>query len=84
MSLSLELDPGTAELHLIAGERFVMRATRSAAPGTPLRGRIVGSNEVLDLKVARCVRQGDGEFEIEGRLVNLPRTQRALLSERLA
>jgi hypothetical protein len=80
MSLSLTLPAGaSAELCRVDGERFLMRATRAYAPGTPLKASVDGTSEVLDLKVARSVRTTDGDFNVDGRLVNLTRAQRLLI-----
>jgi hypothetical protein len=83
MTVALTLEGGTATLMRVDGERFTMLATLSAAPGTPLRASIDGTSETLDLKVARCIRRGEGSFELEGRLVNLTRVQRACIAERM-
>jgi hypothetical protein len=82
MSVQLEFDGGgSATLVRVEGERFAIVADRAAAPGTPLRARIAG--ETLELKVSRCVRREDGSFAMDGRLVNLTRTLRRVLSARL-
>jgi hypothetical protein len=80
MSLPLTLPAGaSAELCRVDGERFLMRATRAYAPGTPLKASVDGTGEVLDLKVARSVRTSEGSFNVDGRLVNLTRAQRTLI-----
>lgn len=82
-SIALTLPGAKANLERVDGERFVMIASRAYAPGTPLAAAVDGTTEVLDLKVARSVRRAADAFAVEGRLVNLTRTQRELLASRL-
>jgi hypothetical protein len=78
MSLAVTFEDGTGEMVRVEGERFAMVASRAFAPGTPLAVALGG--DTLQLKVARSARRDDGRFDVEGRLVNLTRAQRALLA----
>jgi hypothetical protein len=76
---------GEAKLSsLDSGERVQLLSTVAAAPGTPLMG-IAKSGERLRIKVRTCKKvSSEGLcFQIEGRLLDLTRTQREALFARL-
>ena len=80
MSLSLELEGGgRATLVETDGDRVTLHSTRAFPPGSPLSG--ASPLGALRVKVRGCKKDGDG-FAIDGRFVNLSRTQREALSSR--
>jgi hypothetical protein len=74
---------GTATLVRFHEPYAAVRSTISAAPGTPLAGKLDAQGLDLTVKVKSCKRDGD-HFVIEGRLVNLTRELREALGAIIA
>ncbi len=54
-------------------------------PGSTVRGRANGADDLYQLKVRNCIRKpGTERFDVDGRLVNLSKAQRARLLASLA
>jgi hypothetical protein len=80
---------GTADVVAFEGERLVVLSTTSAAPGTPLHGKVEAgappappappAAQPVCLKVQSCKRMPDGRFTITGRVVSLTRELREAL-----
>jgi hypothetical protein len=70
---------GEADVVTLDADRIKLRSTTSAAPGTPLSGKLAHGAEVR-VKVHRCRREAS-HFFIEGRLVDAPRDVRAELAK---
>jgi len=84
VTLALVLDGAAASLVKVDGERFAMTAVRAYAPGAPLKATIEGTMDAVEMKVGRSIRRAEGEFEVEGRLVNVTRALRQLLDAHCA
>jgi hypothetical protein len=67
---------GTATVETFSEPWITVRSTTSAAPGTPLQGRV--GELLIIVKIKSCKKTGDA-FTIEGRLVNLTKELRAAL-----
>lgn len=78
MALQLHWAPGgSGTVVETDGNRVVVRSTRAAAPGTPLRGRVaLQSCSEVRVKVQDCRREADGAFVIRGRWLDLSRAMR--------
>lgn len=75
---------GEAELVLLDGERLTVLSTVPAAPGTPLKGKLLAEAEMpVELKVFSSKKTPEGRFTIVGRVVNLTRELRAALQAKL-
>jgi hypothetical protein len=74
---------GTADVLETDGDRVVLSSTVAAPPGSSLEGewRTVGAR--IRIKVRGCRREPStsDRFRVEGRFVNLSKTQRARLQE---
>lgn len=80
--VALALRPeGDARLLRLDGEVAALDASRASAPGSRLECSLDG--RTLRLKVHRCVRDGD-RFTIEGRFIDLTRSDRERLAARLS
>jgi hypothetical protein len=77
MDFALE-DGSRASILENDGERVVLNAERAAPPGATLKLRLSTEIESYDVKVRSCRRVADPSpsFRIEGRWVNLTRSQR--------
>jgi hypothetical protein len=76
--------PGEADVEALDGDRIRLVSTRSAAPGTPLAGRLA-DGAAIRVKVHRCrlLPTPEGEaprYAIEGRLLDVPRELRGDLA----
>jgi len=69
---------GEARVVAVEGERVTLEATRASPPGSTLEGRS-SSAGAFQVKVRGCKRASPTSFRIEGRLVNLSRSQREAL-----
>jgi hypothetical protein len=78
--LAIELaDASRAELLETDGERVTLSCARAHPPGSTLHGSsAIGA---LCIKIRSSTRVGDG-YRVEGRFVNLSRSQRAALAPR--
>ena len=84
MTVTFELAAGgRADVVETDGDRVVLSSTVAAAPGSSLEGewRTVGAR--VRIKVRSCRREPStsDRFRVEGRFVNLSKTQRARLLE---
>lgn len=68
---------GEARLAAMDRDRIELVATRAAAPGSPLAGRLPDGRAVR-IKVRRSRRQGD-EYVVAGRLLDATRELRTFL-----
>ena len=77
---------GDAAFVSLAKDAVVLRSTVSSPPGSRLEGTLVGKDVVAALpvrvKVHGCKKQPDGEFVIEGRLIDATREVRAVIAAR--
>jgi hypothetical protein len=79
---AFELEDGSrASILESDGERVVLSAERPAPPGATLKLRFSTESESYDVKVRSCrrVTEPAPAFRIEGRWVNLTRSQRERL-----
>jgi hypothetical protein len=79
MTLHLSwIDGGEAEVVETDGDRVLMRSTRSAPPGSPLRATVsIEGLIAVSVKVHGCKKAEGGAFMIHGRWVNLTKEVRA-------
>ena len=77
---------GHAVFLSLARDAVVLRSTVSSPPGSRLEGRLAGDEGggalVVRVKVHGCKKQPDGEFVIEGRLIDATREVRAVIAAR--
>ena len=83
MTIPIRFDKGDGDgtVEQLEGDRVLIDASRASAPGSRLAVTLQPDGHLL-VKVRRCVRNGD-RFTIEGRFVNLTRSMRNELQERL-
>jgi hypothetical protein len=71
---------GQARVVTMTGDAIVLRSTVPSPPGSRLEGRLEGDPPAtVRVKVHASKRQPDGEFVIEGRLLDATREVRARL-----
>lgn len=74
---------GTAVLEVLDDDRVELVSTRAFAPGSRPEGVLSRGGQRIWLKVHGARRQEDGTFRIKGRLLNVTREVRGLLSDLL-
>lgn len=79
LTLNLEEGGQARVLTLQAGERVTVATPRPYPPGSSITGSDVEQGAEYRVKVRGCRRTGDSEFLVEGRLVNLSKSQREAL-----
>jgi hypothetical protein len=68
---------GEATVVSLAPKAIVVRSTVPSPPGSRLEGTIAGEpSATLKVKVHGCKRQPEGDFEIEGRPIDMTREVR--------
>ncbi len=74
---------GEATVVSLGPKAIVVRSTVPSPPGSRLEGTLVGEPPaVLKVKVHGCKRQPEGDFEIEGRPIDLTRQVREWIRRR--
>jgi hypothetical protein len=68
---------GEASVVSLGAKAIVLRSTVPSPPGSRLEGTLVGEPPArLKVKVHGCKRQPEGDFELEGRPIDLTRQVR--------
>jgi hypothetical protein len=71
---------GHASILSVDGDRIVLCSTAPSPPGSRIEGAPLGASHApLRVKVSSCRRQSDGDFVIEGRLLDATREVRQIL-----
>jgi hypothetical protein len=70
---------GEASVVETDGDRITLESTRAFPPGAPLVAHAEGTAEPYRVKVRGSRRISDTHFRVEGRLVNLSRSERERL-----
>lgn len=74
---------GEATFVSLAKDAVVVRSTVSSPPGSRLEGALAEDGALaVRVKVHGCKKQPDGEFVIEGRLIDATREVRAVIAAR--
>jgi hypothetical protein len=76
---------GEATIVSIAKDAIVLRSTVSSPPGSRLEGTLAGEPPgAVRVKIHGCRRQPEGDFMLEGRLLDVTRGVRAAIAARVA
>ncbi len=71
---------GHASILSVNGDRIALCSTVPSPPGSRIEGApVAASHSPLCVKVSSCRRQSDGDFVIEGRLIDATREVRQML-----
>jgi hypothetical protein len=76
--------PGTATITRLDGEKIVLVSSIPFPPGSRPEATLEGSGDRVWIKVHRSHLLPDGNFEVEGRLINATRDLRAVLERAMA
>lgn len=76
--------PGTATITRVDGEKVELVSSIPFAPGSRPEATLAPGAERIWIKVHGSHRLPDGNFKVEGRLINLTRDLRAVLERALA
>ena len=76
---------GEASIVSLAGDAIGLRSTVPSPPGSRIEGELTGARPArLRVKVHASKRQGDGDFVIEGRVLDMTRSVRERVEAALA
>ncbi len=67
----------------LTGERVWLQSPIAAAPGARVEAQL-DSGLAVSVKAQRCVKRSDGGFDVQGRIVNMTRELRNILTASLS